>query len=286
MKPPPFDFCTSESPTEAVEHLVSHGDDAKVLAGGQSLVPMLNYRLARPTVLVDVHRVPSLLQLTPLEAVLSVGSAVPQRRLEDWAGLGSRFPALADALPFIGHVSTRNRGTVGGSLAHADPAAELPTLAVALQAGIMVLGPSGKREVKASDFFLDYFTTALGASDLLVSIELPWPSVTSGQAWEEMAYRHGDFALVGCAALVDPPARRLRLVYAGIGARPWEPRDVGVDWDRPLGTQLAAISDAVASACEPSSDQHASSEYRRRLVRALTKRSLARACQRAGTPPR
>lgn len=279
MKPAPFAYCTADTTTEAIEVLTEYGDESKVLAGGQSLLALLNFRLARPAILVDIHRVQSLLEIKERDEMVSVGSCVPQRRLETWHGLGA-FPALADALPFIGHVSTRNRGTIGGSIAHADPAAELPTVAVALDAQMTVMGAAGERTVSAGDFFVDHFTTVLTSAELLVSVEFSRPAAGSGQAWTELSFRYGDFALVGCAAVVHLAERRLRLVYAGIGPRPWRPRSIQVDWERPLANQIVTIAEGVAAQCEPLSDQHASAEYRRRLVKALTVRSMDRALER------
>jgi len=224
MKPPPFEYSAPESVPEALSLLATLGDSAKVLAGGQSLLPLLNLRLASPAHLVDINRMPQLGQIRPHDGGLVLGSMVRQRSLERSDEVRPRCPLLLEVVPMIGHPQIRNRGTVGGSMAHADPAAELPALALLLDAVFLLASVRGERLIKAGDFFKGYMTTALEPDELLLEIRLPaWPA-GAGFSFQEVSRRHGDFALVGATAMVilgpDGAIAHGRLAFTGMGEMP------------------------------------------------------------------
>lgn len=254
MKPAAFRYERPESVEEAVELLREHGDEAKVLAGGQSLVPMLNMRLARPSVLVDVNRLP-LGDVVRDDGTIRVGATVRQadRRLLE-------IPLLAECLPHVGHFVTRNRGSVGGSIAHADAAAELPLALTALGGSVVT---SAGRTIPAEEFFVTHFTTALEPGEMLV--ETIWPAAQPDHryAFEEFALRHGDFALCMAAAVAGPDGVRVAL-----GSVPDHPTLLEIDPERP--------GDSAAAQVEPWGTLHASAEYLRSLVRTLVDRVAAR----------
>jgi CO/xanthine dehydrogenase FAD-binding subunit len=203
VKPPPFEYVAPRSLDEVFAHLARAGGDAKLLAGGQSLVPMLNMRLTRPAILVDLGRVAGLDHVRESNGHVAIGALTRQRAAELSPAVRRHAPLLAEALPYIGHPTIRNRGTIGGSLAHADPAAELPAVAAALDAELVVASANGRRTVKADQFFVAYLTTSLAPDEVLVELRLPRPSPTTRVAFTELSRRHGDFALVGVAAALD-----------------------------------------------------------------------------------
>jgi carbon-monoxide dehydrogenase medium subunit len=284
VKPAPFEYVAPTSVAEAVAALSTAGGDAKVLAGGQSLVPLMNLRLARPAVVVDINRVAGLDAIGVRSGLLSVGALVRHADLAahpDVAG----WPLLRDALALIGHPAIRNRGTVGGSIAHADPAAELPAVLSVLGGSVMAVGPRGTREIPAGDLFLGYLTTALAADEILTEVRFPALPAAAGSAFVEFARRHGDFALVGAAAVVSlgrgGKVADARLSLIGVGPGP-----VGVDLAPLAGKPGAeetwtAGGELAAAACEPDSDLHGPAEYRRRLAGVMAGRALARAAERA-----
>ncbi len=245
-----------------------------MLAGGQSLGPLLNLRLATPGLLVDVNRLP-LASVQERDGMLELGALVRQRDAERSEAVARAAPLLAEALPWIGHAAIRNRGTVGGSLAHGDPAAELPAVAVALEAEIVARSRRGERRIAAADLFELPLVTALASDELLVSLRVPPLPAAAGWAWVELARRHGDFALAGVAAIVRPDGGG-RLVLAGVGPRPL---DVSALLD--AAAEPREVAGAAAQACDPPSDVHGSAPYRRRLVRALVRRALETARARA-----
>ncbi|HEY3062525.1 MAG TPA: FAD binding domain-containing protein, partial [Chloroflexota bacterium] len=223
MKPPPFEYVAPRTLDEAVHELAESDGEAKILAGGQSLIPLLNFRLARPTRLVDLNRIPSLAYVTPRNRGLAIGAMTRDAAVERDARVAETTPLLAEAIRWVGHAAIRSRGTVGGNLAHADPAAELPAVAVCLEATLTVVGPRGTRTVKAEDFFLGYLTTVLEPDEILTEAWYPAMAQRTGQAWLEFARRHGDFALAGVAVsltieheLVD----NARIVLTGVGGKP------------------------------------------------------------------
>lgn len=289
MKPPPFDYLAPASLEEALGALAEHGLDAKPLAGGQSLVPMLNFRLARPGVLVDLNGIEELTGLSPAEdGGLRIGAMARQREAERSRLVRERAPLLSEALPWVGHPQIRNRGTVGGSAAHADPAAELPAVLLALDARLRLRSAGGDREVGGPDFFTGLFTTALEPDELLVAIEVPPPPPGAGWAFEEVARRHGDYALAGVAAAVEldgnGTCRAARVAYVNAGATPLlsEAAAEALLGERPSEELLAEAAEAAAVALEPPEDVHATAAYRRHLARVLTRRVLGLAFRRAG----
>jgi carbon-monoxide dehydrogenase medium subunit len=280
MKPPKFDYHAPASIDEAVALLAR---DAKVLAGGQSLMPMLNFRLARPAALVDVNRIAALAYIREENGTVAFGAMTRQRTIEFSPVVAARLPLLREATRWVGHLPIRSRGTIGGSIAHADPSAEYPAVLTALGGEVVVQGPRGRRTVKAADLFETYLTTTLAAEELVVEVRLPAMPVGAGYAFEEFARRHGDFAIVGIAAMVVGRAGErcalARLASAGAGPVPVRLRAAEEILERD-GLGAAAIEAAAARAAElvqPDADVHASAEYRRHLTRVLTGRALRRA---------
>ena len=288
MKPAPFDYLTPTSVDETLAILREHGDDAKVLAGGQSLVPMLNFRLARPEVLVDINRVAGLDGLEVEDGALRIGAMVRHRALENHlSSAEGAWGLLGEAVGHVGHVHIRTRGTVGGSLAHADPAAELPALVRALDGVLVARGPQGDRAIPAAEFFTGLLSTSLGPGELLAAVRLPLPDARCGYAVEEFTRRAGDFAIVAAIAAVelDGAGRtaRVRVAIAGAGPAPVRLAKVeaalgGVE---PSERVFRQVLKDHALEIEPGDDVHASAEYRRHLTRVLTVRALLRASARA-----
>jgi carbon-monoxide dehydrogenase medium subunit len=282
MKPVPFEYYDPRSVDEAVELLARYGDEAKVLAGGQSLVPMLNLRLARPAVLVDVNRIGGLDGIAADGGELRLGALVRQRALERWAA--GRAPLLTAALRHVGHWAIRVRGTVAGSLAHADPAAELPALFVCLDGVAIAKSRDGERAIPASELYVGPLTTSLRADEFVV--ETRWMLPAGGWGFHEVARRHGDFAMVGAAAVVDTRDGRIenaRIALFGAGPTPIR----AVAAETALGGAAAAprvLRDAARLAAEgldPQSDLHAPAAYRRAVAVTLAERALADAVARS-----
>lgn len=293
MKPAPFAYVRPGSVDDALVELSADG--AKVLAGGQSLVPILAMRLGRPSTLVDINAIATLAALEPAADGLRVGATVRQRAVQGDPE-ASRVPLLAMGLPWVGHRELRSRGTICGSLAHADPAAELPAVACCVDATIAIAGPSGERTVAASEFFTGTMSTAVAADELVTSVHFPAARPAQGFAFAEVARRHGDFALAGVAVRVearDALAPVARVTCFGVSDRPVV-RDlsgclaVAVAGDG-ARTPEAHVTDAVAEGCAELADEvvdtvgdiHASTAYRRQLIASLTRRELARAYIRA-----
>jgi carbon-monoxide dehydrogenase medium subunit len=288
MKSGAFEYRAPRTIDEALALLAEHADDAKVLAGGQSLVPLLAMRLARPAVVVDINDVEQLSGIRPLDdGGIAVGSLTRERAAELSPVVAEHVPVLAEALPMIGHVSIRNRGTVGGSIAHADASAELPAVAAVTGAEMVVHSTRGERTIAAEDFFVGHFTTALDDDELLTEIRFPPNLPGAGWAFHEIARRHGDFALVGVAAMVTLDDGRIgdaRLALMGVSDAPVraaaaETALVG-QCPEP-GTLKAVARDATAN-LEPASDLHGSAEFRRHLAAVATRRALTSAVARAG----
>jgi aerobic carbon-monoxide dehydrogenase medium subunit len=287
MKPAPFEYHRPGSVEEAVALLAEHGWEAKPLAGGQSLVPAMNFRLAQPAVLVDLNGLTALDELVADGGGLSLGAMVRQRRAERSAAVAGRAPLLAAALRHVAHPQIRVRGTVGGSLAHADPAAELPAVMVALGARLTVRGPRGERSVEADDFFTGLFGTSLEDAELLVGVHLPAPPAGGGWAFDEVSRRHGDFALAGVAATVEVDAggrcTASRIVLFGIGDGPVRATaaEALLAGEAPTPAAVRAAAEAAAAALDPPADVHASADYRRHLAGVMVRRALPRAFDRA-----
>lgn len=290
MKPAPFSYARPATLPEALSLLSEHGDEAKILAGGQSLIPVMNFRLAQPSVVVDVNRVAGLdhLEATPDDG-LRIGALVRQGRLEREPLVAERSPLLAAAVPWIAHPQIRNRGTIGGSISHSDPKAELPAVMTALGARYRLLRHGGgveERWVTAGDFCHGLFHTCLEADELLAEIEIPpWPA-GSGAAFSEVARRHGDYAMVGLAATVrldgDGRYADARLAFLSVGDRPRlaqaAERLLG---EAPSEALWAAVAEAAQGEVRPAGDVHATADYRRHLAGVLVRRVLAAATARA-----
>ena len=287
MKPAPFSYYCPATIEEAVSLLDQYGDDGKVLAGGQSLMPLMSLRLARPAVIVDLNRIAGLDGVADNgNGGLSIGALTRQRALERDAGLEARNPLLAAAVPLIGHFQIRNRGTVGGSLVHADPAAELPAVSVALGAEFVLASAAGERVVSAEDFYLGYMATAIEANEVLTEIRVPaWKA---GRLWaiDEVSRRKGDFAMVGVALWADmngDACEDARITLFGVGGRPVraeqaEQRLRGASLD---DATLKEVERIVFEELEPDSDIHASALYRKEVGGVLTRRALSAAAARA-----
>jgi carbon-monoxide dehydrogenase medium subunit len=288
VKPAPFDYVAPRALDDAVDALTSGGADAKLLAGGQSLIPLLNFRLARPSVLVDLNRVPELTYINPTAEGVAIGAMTRQAHVERDQRLGASQPLLVEAIRAVGHPAIRWRGTIGGSLAHADPAAELPAVAVCLDARLSVIGPRGRRTLAAEDFFQGYLTTALQPDEILTEVALPMLVPATGQAWLEFTRRHGDFALVGVAVSLSMDGESVseaRIVLTGVGGKPvraHEAETMLIGASAP--ERASAAADAVRSAIDPDADIHASKEYRTHLAGVLTERGIGLAYKRARSP--
>jgi CO/xanthine dehydrogenase FAD-binding subunit len=290
MKPPRFDYHAPTSVDEALSLLGRYGGDAKLLAGGQSLMPLLNFRLSRPAALIDLNRIPALAYMKEADGQVRFGAMTRQRAVEFSPVVQARLPLLQEATRWVGHLPIRTRGTIGGSIAHADPSAEYPAVLVALEGEVVVRGPRGERTLRPQQLFRTYLTTGLEADEILTEVRLPAMPAGAGYAFEEFARRHGDFAIVGIAAMVVVEGRRCqkaRLATAGAGPVPVRLRAAEEILEKD-GVGDAAIDAAAQSAgelVEPDSDIHASADYRRHLTRVLTARALRRAVVRAAGRP-
>ncbi len=288
MKAAPFEYHAPRELAEAFALLARYGPEARPLAGGQSLVPMLNLRLARPAAMVDLNRISELAYHRSDAGGLVAGALCRHRDVELDAAAMARCAVIADALPLVGHVAIRNRGTVVGSIAHADPAAEWPALALLLEATITVAAERGRRELPALEVFTGFFATALEPGELALEARFPWPRPGVGSAFVEVARRHGDFALVAAGALLElEPDRRVRearLVLAGVAPTPLRAERAELALVGQAATE-EAFADAAAQAAqglEPADDIHAPAVYRRRLAETLARRALLKALARAG----
>jgi 2-furoyl-CoA dehydrogenase FAD binding subunit len=270
MKPKAFDYLAPATPDEALDALAQTGDDARVLAGGLSLVPMLNYRLVEPGLLIDISRIEALRYIRLKDGAIEIGAGTTQAELNAWPELAERVPLLAAAFPFLGHFQTRSRGTVCGSLAHADPSSELP-LCLATQGGSVVLrGPRGERILGADEFQLGMLSTARAPDELLAAARYPVRKPGEGYAFLEIARRHGDFAIVAVAAVVTDET--IRLGVGGVADRP----TVSV-WGPLADNELDDALNAFAWELGGYDDIHATARYRRELVRRLGRRVIEEA---------
>ncbi|HTD76990.1 MAG TPA: xanthine dehydrogenase family protein subunit M [Chloroflexota bacterium] len=288
MKPSSFEYVAPRSLDEAVDSLSRYGGAAKVLAGGQSLVPLMNLRLASPEVLVDINGLDELGRLQAWDGGLSAGALVRQSVLDGADLVRQRLPLLAEASALIGHPAIRHRGTVGGSLAHADPAAELPAAMLALEATFLARGTRGERSVPAEEFFSGYLTTTLEPDELLTEIHVPGVPPRTGNAFVEVARRSGDFAICGAAALVtlngSGRCDRVRIALCGVGTGPVRARRVeeALVGEVPGGSGLVDAAQRVVDEIDPPSDIHGSAAYRRKLAAVVVRRAVELAAQRAG----
>jgi carbon-monoxide dehydrogenase medium subunit len=271
VKPPPFEYVAPTTLDEAVSALAEHGEDAKVLAGGQSLIPLLSLRLARPTALIDLNGVDELAGFS-INGKVSIGAITRHRAVERSAELARAVPLLAAAVPYIGHAAIRTRGTIGGSLAHADPAAELPAVALALDATFDVRSTRGERTISAVDFFEGYFTTSLAPDEVLVRVTFPTAAPGTRVSVQEMARRHGDFAMAAVLASRGPAGEH-RIALVNVADRPHRATEAEAAAD--AGAPDDEVADLATRDLEPAADLHASSAYRKHVAGVLVRRALA-----------
>ena len=287
MKPAAFAYYDPTSTAEALETLAALGDEAKVLAGGQSLVPMMNMRLAKPGAIIDINRIKELAYINDMPDGLMIGTLTRQRAVERSRVVKKRLPLLAEAILSVGHPPIRSRGSVGGSLAHADPAAELPAVLLALDGWVRVVGPKGTREIPAGELAIGPLFTSIEPDELLTEVWFPALPAGSGTAFLEITRRHGDFALVGVAACLTLDERdvctRASIALLGVGETPQRAAEAeaGLVGNRVDEQAIEAAGAAAMSGLDPTGDIHASPEYRRQVAGTLTQRALALAWQRA-----
>ena len=289
MKPAPFEYHAPSSVEEVLNLKSQFGEDAKFLAGGQSLVPAMNFRIVQPTVLIDLNRVDDLSYIREDKDVIRVGAMARERHLEFDASIQKHTPLLHEAVPFIAHPQIRNRGTIGGSIVNADPAAELPVLMIALNARLKARNKSGERWLPAKDFFAGMFTTALTPDEVLVEIELPFAEKNTGWSFMEVAPRLGDYAMMGVAALVTldekGKCKSAKLVYLNAGDGPVDATEAAKSLvGETLNEKLFESAAVIASEKEinPFGNIHASTEFQRHLAKTLTGQALKQAYQRVG----
>ena len=292
MKPPVFEYHATTSIAESLKLLDELRDeDAKVLAGGQSLMPILNMRLARPSHVVDVNGVRELDYIRPSDGGgLAIGALTRHRALERSGEVARVLPLVAQAVPLIGDRQIRCRGTIGGSLAHADPAAELPTVIVALDAELVLQKQSGMRVVPADSFYVTFLTTVLEPDELLLAVRFPAPPPGAGYAFLELARQQGAFAIVTAAAMIvleDGRIEDVRLALGGVGPTPIRARRAEgmLRGEAPTAAVLAAAARVAAEDTEPSADVHGDEGYRREVAAVYARRALAAAAERAGASP-
>ena len=288
MKPAPFEYHAPESIEQALELLQQNADTAKVLAGGQSLVPAMNFRVVQPSMLIDLNRLRAM-DFVREEECLHIGAMTRERTLEFDGRIASRSPLLHEAAAHIAHPQIRNRGTIGGSIVNADPAAELPVLMLALNARLKALSTAGERWIEAQDFFVGMFTTALTPSEVLVEVEIPYLQPRTGWSFMEVAPRAGDYALMGVAVLLtldeDGKCRHAKLVYLNAGDGPVDAKEAAqLMTGEVVSDELIHSVAALASEKEitPFGNVHASAEFQRHLAKVLTQKTLKQAVERAG----
>ena len=286
MKLPHFDYEAPKTVSEAVELLAEHLDEASVLAGGQSLIPLLAMRLAYPAVLIDINGIAELSGVSAANGWVTIGAMTREYVAEDSETVASTVPLLAAALPLIGHEAIRSRGTIGGSLAHADPAAELPAVARALDAEFVVRGQSGERVVPAAEWFEGFLTTSRRPDELLTEVRFPAAERGTGISFQEVARRHGDFAIVGLAASLTLSGGAIsdaRLAFSGVSDVPV--RAAGAEdllvGERPSAELFDEAARRATDDIDPPADLHGSSDYRRKVAAALVRRGLRAAADNA-----
>src|SRR5438876_11498800 len=288
MKPPRFEYFAPRTLDEALGLLAGHGDRAKLLAGGQSLIPLLNFRLAHPEALIDINRITDLAGIRADDGGVAMGALTRQHAVERSEVIRARVPIVAEACRLIGHLPIRHRGTIGGNLAHADPASELPAVMLALEAQLTVASTKGTRTLPADRFFLGPLSTALQPDEMLTEIRVPGLPARTGGAFVEMARRAGDYAMVGVAALVTLDAsgrcRRARVALCGVGPTPIRAgaAEDALVGQAPAGAALDEAAARAAAATSPPSDLHGSADFRRKLARHFARLAIATATERAG----
>src|SRR5579872_311737 len=275
MKPAPFKYFKASSLAHALTLKAQHGDEARFLAGGQSLIPAMNFRLARPAVLIDINPLSELAGIDrPDGETIRVGAVTRYRALERDQAFLKACPLFADALPHIAHPQIRSRGTIGGNLSHADPASELPAVATAMRARMKIRSSKGERELEASEFFAGLLTTSLEPEEMLVEIAFPATKTRLGSCFMEVARRRGDFALAGVAAIVElneeDQCTDVRLALCGVGETPVDASDAASSLvgQRCTDKAIEAVAAEVQKAIDPPSNVHASADYQRQIGRA------------------
>jgi carbon-monoxide dehydrogenase medium subunit len=286
MKPATFDYVLPDSLEAAVEALAAANGDGKVMAGGQSLMPLLNFRMARPSLIVDLSRIPGLSFIERRDDTVAIGALTRHADLEFSDLIAAKLPVMAAAMPHVAHLAIRNRGTIGGSLSHADPAAELPMLAVFYGATIKVLGPAGRRDVAAEEFFVSALANCLEPEEIVFEIDFPVLTSHTGWAFEEVARRFGDFALACIAVSLERQDGQIadgRVAVMGVADTPLRLREAEQSLrGAAVGPQTAAqFSERVRACLSPPDDIHVSGEYRRNLIGALAEKALLKAWTRA-----
>jgi aerobic carbon-monoxide dehydrogenase medium subunit len=286
MKLPPVEYEAPTTVAEAIDLLAEHGDEASVLAGGQSLIPLLALRLARPEVLIDINGIDELSGVSAADGHVAIGATTREYVAEESGTVADTLPLLAAALPLIGHEAIRSRGTIGGSLAHADPAAELPAVARALDAEFVVRGPSGMRVIPAAQWFDGYLTTSRRPDELLTEVRFPAAGPGTGVSFEEVARRHGDFAIVGLATSLvfsGGVISEARLAFAGVSdvpVRAAAAEDL-LAGERPSAELFDEAARRATEDLDPPADLHGSSDYRKTVAAAMVRRGLRAAADNA-----
>jgi aerobic carbon-monoxide dehydrogenase medium subunit len=286
MKLPYVEYEAPTTIAEAVDLLAEHQDEASVLAGGQSLIPLMALRLARPAVLIDINGLSELSSVSVTNGSVAIGAMTREYVAEDSATVGDTVPLLAAALPLIGHEAIRSRGTIGGSLAHADPAAELPAVALALDAEFVVRSRAGERVVPAADWFQGYLVTARQPDEILTEVRFPGMRPGTGVSFQEIVRRHGDFAIVGLAAsltLADGAISDARLAFAGVADVPVRAADAEdlLVGQRPSAELFEEAARRATDGIDPPADLNGSSEYRKKVAATLVRRGLQAAADNA-----
>ena len=286
MKAAAFQYHRPKTLDETLSLLKEYGDEGKVLAGGQSLIPLMNFRLAQPAYLIDINFIDGLDYVRSEGGALKIGCLARQSLLLDHPFIRERCPLLADALTYVGYEQIRNRGTLCGSLAHADPAAELPAVLLALDGFVTVGNLATKREVAARNFFKSYLTTCLSSDEMVLEASIPETPASAGWSFMEFARRFGDFAIVGVAVLLVRDREKIgdaRIALTGVGDKPWREREIeeGLVGEKGGADVFAKVASKIAASIQPSSDIHATASYRRSLAGVLTRRALAEAWSKA-----
>ena len=286
MKPCAFEYFNPQSVQEAIELLDRYGDEAKIIAGGQSLIPMMNFRLARPEILIDISAIKELEYIKTEGDELVIGALTRERDIEQSPLVLEKWPFLSKAISFIGHSAIRNRGTIGGSLVHADPSAEIPTSLCALNGNVKVVGPAGEKILEPEEFFMTYLTTSLEPSDLLVEVRIPALPKKTGWSFGELSRRSGDFAIVAVGILLFTETagvcREARISMGGVAPTPVRAEDAEALLAGQKITEklIAAAAQQAAEETDTEPDYHASAEYRMDMARVFVKRGLQEACNR------
>jgi carbon-monoxide dehydrogenase medium subunit/2-furoyl-CoA dehydrogenase FAD binding subunit len=286
MKPCAFEYLSPQTVEEAIDLLDRYGDEAKIIAGGQSLVPMMNFRLARPEILIDINGIEELEYIKTEGDELVIGALARERDIEQSTAVVEKWPILSKAISFIGHSTIRNRGTIGGSLVHADPSAEIPTALCALNGKVKVVGPSGDKILQPEEFFLTYLTTSLEPSDLLVEVRIPALPQNTGWSFMELSRRSGDFAIVAVGILLLTEASGVcteaRISMGGVAPTPVraEEAEALLAGQKITEKLIAEAAEQAAEETDTEPDYHASAEYRMDMARVFVKRGLQEAWNR------